>query len=104
VADLSLILASDPPMAFYQSTRPDIDLAWPRLASVGDLRDTLRVSGGETPNLSAGIDNGDGALTAELADPPLLAVASLYDGADLVWQGHLSRVTIGAFIQLDLEA
>jgi len=104
VADLSLILASDPPIAFYQGARPDIDLAWPRLASVGDLRDTLRVNGGETPNLTASIDNGDGALTTELADPPLLAVASLYDGTDMIWQGHLSRVTIGAIIQLDLEA
>lgn len=104
MADL-LILQTDPPTGYYRGARPDNapDRSWPRLASVGEIREELRVSGGETPSLSVAIDNGDGARTSELAWAARVGAALYRDGA-ILFAGRVARVTLGPVVSLEIEA
>lgn len=101
----TLIIDSLPPIAFYDgSVIPDIDQRWRRLVRISDMRSMLRISGGETPNGSAEIDNGDGKLTDYMTGEMLRQPVRIYDGAALVFRGVIRRISVGSTITLDLEA
>lgn len=103
--DLTLTLHAEPPLAYYRGARPaDVDLARPRLIAVQAIRSSLRIEGGEAPNATVTLDNGDGALSAELADPPLNAAATLTQDGATVFTGQLTRIGLGPVVTLTLEA
>lgn len=105
MADLTLVIHADPPLAFYRGDRPSAyDLAWPRLLDFGPLRQELRRGGGENPNVSARLDNGDGTLTEWLEDAPLLNEVSLHVDSDEIWRGALASLSVSGQIRLNLEA
>lgn len=104
MADL-LILHTDPPTGYYRGARPGNapDRAWPRLASVGEIREELRVSGGETPSLSVSLDNGDGARTLDIAGASRAGATLYLDGAQ-AFAGRVARITLGPVASLEIEA
>lgn len=102
---MRVIITSSPDLAFYDDDNPpDIDLRWRRLVAVGETRSMLRVSGGETPNGSVEIDNGDGAITSHMTGALLRQPVKIYDGSALIFSGVISRITVGNTIKLDAEA
>jgi hypothetical protein len=105
MADLALIIQSAPPIAWYRGARPSgVDLAWPRLISISEMRASLRIDGGETPNARAVIDNGDGRMVAQLADPPLQCAAIIQRDDETLFTGIITRIDLGATISITLEA
>ncbi len=100
---LRLILETDPPIELRDGGPPSLDLSWPRLHSVGPIRQSLRVGGGETPNTTAEIDNGDGRLTAWLADS-LRSSARIERDGSILLDGLVREVRIGATARLTIEA
>jgi len=54
--------------------------------------------------IQARIDNADGALTNLFNDAPLLSSATLYADGDAIMTGHITAVTLGQTLTLDLEA
>lgn len=106
MADWCLVLGTRPPIAYYQGARPaDVDLARPRLIDVGTLAAGLRMdgSGGLNVSTSCTLDNGDAHLTTELADPPLGVAARLRRDGQELFVGLVTRVRLGATVEIDLE-
>lgn len=106
MANWALVVLADPPLAFYRGDRPaGVDLAWPRLVSVGAISATLRTgaAGQLNTSVSATLDGGDAALVAEWSDPPLRAPVRVLRDGEEVWRGLLTRVQIGTTITLDAE-
>ena len=102
---MHVIITSSPDLAFYDDDNPpEVDLRWRRLVAVGETRSMLRVSGGETPNGSVEIDNGDGAITQHMTGALLRQQVKIYDGAVLIFSGIIRRISVGNTIKLDLEA
>lgn len=103
MSDVALIIESSPPRAYYRGARPsDVDLAQRGLISMGAIRQTLRISGGDNPSATVDIDNGDGRLTAWLAGVPAYAAASIrVDDAER-WRGLVSRIQLGRIARVDL--
>ncbi len=104
MADLALVVHTQPPVAYYKGLRPAVDVAYPRLIRLDGIRSELRINAGQTPHAGATLDNTDGALTGLFADAPLLAEASLHADSTEVWRGVVSRVTCGPVIKLDIQA
>lgn len=106
-ASWALVIETDPPLGFYTWERPaGVDLAWPRLTQIGPIESVLRLpeSGGSAnSNGSATIDGGDGELHGYLNDPPLGAPVRVLRSNAEVWRGRVTRIRLGAQIQIDLE-
>lgn len=104
--DLALVIHTDPSKAYYRGTRPaGVDLARAGLISIGEIRSELRIEG-RTANshTTAAIDNGRGHLTAELAAAPLRSPAAILRNGVEIWRGLVTRIRVGAVVQIDLEA
>ena len=104
---MSLVLTLDSPRRVHYYVEgdnpPDTgEPVSPRLLDPGTLRMEAAWMGGEaiTANLTCQLDNLDGALTADLADPPRLATIS-ENGVTLV-SGTVHRLTIGEVVNLTL--
>ncbi len=102
---MNIIIQSEPPMAFYSGTdAPAVDNRWRRLVDVSEIRSSLRINGGETPNASVTVDNGDGELTNRFSGDVLRAAVTINRGGTVLFRGIVRRIKTGAVITLDLEA
>lgn len=103
MASSAIVLATEPGLGFHQGSAPPIAaLTHRRLLGIGAIRRPL---GPDASIAGTGVDleNGDGALTALFADPPLRVPATV-TGAGLSFTGLITSVQLGAVVRLDLEA
>ena len=102
---MNIVIQSEPPMAFYSGMdAPDIDNRWRRLVDVSEIRSSLRIAGGETPNASVTIDNGDGELTSRFTGDVLRSAVTINRGGTVLFRGIVRRIKTGAVITIDIEA
>ncbi len=80
-------------------TQPPIELSEPDIISISGYR---RALGGESPTLTATIDNALGQHTAQFANPPLRHRAQITHGG-LAAIGLIQTVRLGATISLTIE-
>jgi len=104
VADV-LVIESDAPLAFFDVERPsDVDRTYGRLSAVSELSSELRIDGGATPACRVDLDNGDGRLTAVLANAPLRQNAILRRDGTEVFRGLVASVEIGVTCMIEIQA
>lgn len=103
-----LRILAEPEMGFYdradERDAGDLtDLSWPRLTGTSAFRRSLS-PGGEAPNVTVTLDNGDGELTELLlGDPPLGYKCEIGEGDELIATGRLTRVAGAALLELSVE-
>jgi len=104
VADLAVVIFTQPPVALYRDARPaGIDRAFRVLDSVGPVVSELMGDRGQTPHVIIRLDNGRGQLTGQVSSWQLAEAAVLEDGTE-VWRGVVSRMVSGAVMTLELQA
>ena len=103
----ALTLSGDPPLAFLDTEHDaygfDIDLIYRRLVSVPEVREELRIAGGENPSATIQIDNGDGAMTAILAGLPHSSRAILWENGDRILEGAIASTKLQSTVEMVIE-
>lgn len=101
-----LTIYTEPPLVIHDAEDPGAAAhAFRALLPVGTLRQEAALDGGgENANVTAAIDNGDGALTAYLEDPPLGVRATLTEQGETLVDGSVSAVSLGASAEIEIES
>ncbi len=87
----------------FHDSIPTIDLSFKRLTEVGDMRSELRISGGETGNVTVKLDNGDGSLT-QWVNQLLLKQATVINSDSRVFIGVVRSIRVNESISMVIEA
>ena len=104
---LWLSISSNPPLHLYRDASavsfiPPGDRALQILRAVGELQAEIE---GIVPSLTVTLDNASGqAADALHAAPPLLAAASLYRGAELLYSGIVYAIKLDAEAQIEVRS
>lgn len=103
----ALVLYTQPVVCFYDSVESIGSQAAAiekvRLVSVPEIREELRISGGENSSATLQLENGDGALTALLSDIAPHTLVQIFEGSILRLTGEVASMKISTMIELVVE-